>query len=85
MTPALRYGLNREVESWSPLSRESLYLWIRLFLIVEVGSEGGVPGPDLACADLAENVMEVPLAIVNMDEIVPEVASSGVRGETAPS
>jgi len=54
-------------------------------LIVEVGSEGGVPGPDLACADLAENVMEVPLAIVNMDEIVPEVASSGVRGETAPS
>jgi len=55
-------------------------------LIVEVGSEGGVPGPDLACfADLAENVMEVPLAIVNVDEIVPEVASSGVRGETAPS
>jgi hypothetical protein len=41
--------------------------------------------PDFCFVDLTENEVEVPAAIVNGVVVAARVASSGVRGETAPS
>lgn len=55
-----------------------LYDCIRLLLVVS---------EEALAVDFAEGVRaaEVPFAIVNGVEIVPGAASSGMRGETAPS